>query len=134
MSLRLCNHVLARPIDPSLYEGAFGSSSGNHGLPRFQKCGFTAANPLAQVMLSDLDMPVDVTLQAFNPLVPGDAEVSGHFPNRITWTPKISEKDRIDNYYTTVYSLYQLLCRRRDNPHLMPACFINFRRVHSGPN
>jgi uncharacterized protein (DUF608 family) len=26
-----------------------------------------------------------------------------HFPNRMTWTPKKNEQDRIGNYYTTVY-------------------------------
>lgn len=64
-------------IDPSLYEGPFGSTTTNHGLPRFRDCEFTAAYPLGQVLLSDQDMPVDVKLQAFNPLVPCDAESSG---------------------------------------------------------
>ncbi len=68
---------LEGPIDLSLYENASGSSATNHGLPRFHGCTFAAAYPLGQVMLSDPDMPVDVTLQAFNPLVPGDPEVSG---------------------------------------------------------
>ena len=43
----------------------------------FGKCTFAAAYPLGQVMLSDSDVPVDVTLQAFNPLVPCDPETSG---------------------------------------------------------
>ncbi len=68
---------LEGPIDPSLYEDASGSSATNHGLPRFRRCTFMAAYPLGQVVLSDLDMPVDVTLQAFNPLVPCDPEISG---------------------------------------------------------
>ena len=68
---------LEGPIDLSLYEDASGSSAMNHGLPRFRKCTFAAAYPLGQVILSDLDMPVDVTLQAFNPLVPCDPETSG---------------------------------------------------------
>ena len=68
---------LEGPIDLSLYEESHGSKAINHGLPRFRGCTFAAAYPLGQVMLSDADMPVDVTLQAFNPLVPGDSEVSG---------------------------------------------------------
>ncbi len=68
---------LEGPIDPSLYEGPFGSTAANHGLPRFRDCSFAAAYPLAQVMLSDKDMKVDVTLQAFNPLIPCDADKSG---------------------------------------------------------
>jgi len=68
---------LEGPIDLSLYEDASGSAATNHGLPRFRRCTFAAAYPLGQVILSDLDMPVDVTLQAFNPLVPCDPEISG---------------------------------------------------------
>jgi len=38
---------------------------------------FSAAYPLAQVELSDPDMPVEARIEAFNPLIPGDAERSG---------------------------------------------------------
>ena len=65
------------PIEPSDYEGDHGSTVPNHGLPRFHKCSFAAAYPLGQVMLSDPEVPVDVRLKAFNPLVAGDAETSG---------------------------------------------------------
>ncbi|MBP7054032.1 MAG: hypothetical protein KBE65_23735, partial [Phycisphaerae bacterium] len=68
---------LEGPIDPALYEDASGSNAVNHGLPRFRQCRFTAAYPLGQVLLADPDMNVDVTLQAFNPLVPTDANTSG---------------------------------------------------------
>jgi len=59
------------------YEGAHGARAAYHGLPRFRKCAFHAAYPLAQVTLSDPDVPVDVRLEAFNPLVPADADASG---------------------------------------------------------
>jgi len=65
------------PIDSTQYEGAFGSTLLNHGLPRFRQCSFAAAYPLGQVLLSDPDVPVEVTIEAFNPLVPADAETSG---------------------------------------------------------
>jgi len=35
--------------------------------------------------------------------VPVTFLVTWHFPNRITWTPKNNDQDRIGNYYTTVY-------------------------------
>lgn len=69
--------ALEGPIPPEDYEGAFGCPVPNHGLPRFQECAFEAAYPLGQVLLSDPDVPVDVRLQAFNPLIPADAERSG---------------------------------------------------------
>ena len=68
---------LEGPIDRSQYEDASGSNVVNHGLPRFRQCRFAAAYPLGQVLLADPDMPVDVTLQAFNPLTPADADTSG---------------------------------------------------------
>jgi len=65
------------PIALSGYEDSHGSTVANHGLPRFRNCSFAAAYPLGQVMLSDIDVPVDVRIKAFNPLIPGDAEASG---------------------------------------------------------
>jgi uncharacterized protein (DUF608 family) len=58
-------------------EGPSGSSANNHGLPRFRDCRFLAAYPFGQVELADPEVPLRVTVQAFNPLIPGDAEDSG---------------------------------------------------------
>jgi non-lysosomal glucosylceramidase len=60
-----------------LREGPHGSPEPLAGLPRFRHCEFEAAYPLGQVSLTDPDVPVCVRLQAFNPLVPGDALSSG---------------------------------------------------------
>lgn len=64
-------------IPPEDYEGAMGCSVPNHGLPRFRHSAFAAAYPLGQLSLSDPDVPVDVRLEAFNPLIPPDADRSG---------------------------------------------------------
>lgn len=69
--------ALEGPIDFALYEDASGSPAVNHGLPRFRRCTFAAAYPLGQVRLLDPDVPVTVTLQGFNPLVPADPDASG---------------------------------------------------------
>jgi uncharacterized protein (DUF608 family) len=69
--------LLEGPLETYEYEGDMGSPAANHGLPRFHKVRFGAAYPLGQVFLSDLALPVSVTLQAFNPLVPADADASG---------------------------------------------------------
>jgi len=69
--------ALEGPVELSDYQGADGSAVPNHGLPRFRNCSFAAAYPLGQVILSDPDVPVEVRLKAFNPLVPPDAELSG---------------------------------------------------------
>jgi non-lysosomal glucosylceramidase len=64
-------------IDPIDFEGPGGCQQRNHGLPRFRNCSFSAAYPFGQVHLSDPDVPVDVIMKAFNPLIPGDADKSG---------------------------------------------------------
>lgn len=69
--------ALEGQIEPIFYEGASGCLIPNHGLPRFRNCSFEAAYPLGQVLLSDPDVPIKVTLQAFNPLIPTDADSSG---------------------------------------------------------
>jgi uncharacterized protein (DUF608 family) len=74
-----CARVLEGPLDSSEYEGASGSPVRNHGLPRFRKAAFSAAYPLGQVLLEDLNLPISVRLQAFNPLVPADVAASS-FP------------------------------------------------------
>jgi len=65
------------PIELSAYENSHGSTIPNHGLPRFRQCSFAAAYPLGQVILADAEMPLDVRVEAFNPLVPADPNVSG---------------------------------------------------------
>jgi uncharacterized protein (DUF608 family) len=69
--------ALEGPLPIELYEASHGATAVNHGLPRFRDVAFAAAYPLGQVLLSDPDSPVDVRLEAWNPLVPGDAESSG---------------------------------------------------------
>lgn len=69
--------LLEGPLFPDEYEGWEGCSLPNHGFPRFEKAVFKAAYPLAQVELSDARVPVEVRLEAMNPLVPGDASASG---------------------------------------------------------
>ena len=59
------------------YEGSHGSLAGFHGVPRFRECTFHTAYPFAQVSLDDPDLPLSVRLEAFNPLIPGDADRSG---------------------------------------------------------
>jgi non-lysosomal glucosylceramidase len=70
---RCLEHV----IDANDYEGASGCNVPNHGMPRFRKASFSAAYPLGQLTLSDPAVPVDVRLEAFNPLIPGDTDASG---------------------------------------------------------
>ncbi len=47
------------------------------GVPRLDRCTFIGAYPFAYVIFEDEKLPVEVTLEAFNPLVPGDPDASG---------------------------------------------------------
>ena len=69
--------LIEGPLSLEAYEGSHGSETRNHGLPRFRSCRFAAAYPLGQVMLSDPDVSLEVRIEAFNPLIPADAERSG---------------------------------------------------------
>jgi non-lysosomal glucosylceramidase len=64
-------------LPPELYEGWSGSPAANAGLPRFRQYSFESAYPFGAVLLGDPDVPVDVRIEAFNPLIPGDADLSG---------------------------------------------------------
>ena len=69
--------ALEGPLPEEKFEGHMGTTLPNHGLPRFRHCEFAAAYPLGQVFLSDPAVPLTVRLEAFNPLVPCDADASG---------------------------------------------------------
>lgn len=54
------------------FEGASGATEANHGWPRFRHAEFHAAYPFGQLLLSDPEVPLQVRLEAFNPLVAAD--------------------------------------------------------------
>ena len=68
--------VLEGPVDADQYEGSHGAPGPNLNLPRFRNASFATAYPFGRVVLSDPDVPLEVHLKAFNPLVPTDAEAS----------------------------------------------------------
>ncbi len=60
--------------------GGFAGDSGNPevfaAFPRFEHAEFDASYPFGRVRLADSDTPVDVTLEAFNPLIPHHTDES----------------------------------------------------------
>ncbi len=59
------------------YQDEEGRPTDNYGLPRFERATFDAAYPFGQVHLQDSSVPILVTINGFNPLVPADDEASG---------------------------------------------------------
>jgi non-lysosomal glucosylceramidase len=68
---------LMGPLLDHEYEHMEGRPVDHHGIPRFEKANFDAAYPFGVVNLSDSNLPVDVKIKTFNPLIPGDADASG---------------------------------------------------------
>jgi uncharacterized protein (DUF608 family) len=62
--------------DEATYEGSWGATSNHHGLPRFNKATFKTAYPFGQAYLSDRNLPVEVVVGAYNPLIPGNIDDS----------------------------------------------------------
>ncbi|MFN7999214.1 MAG: GH116 family glycosyl-hydrolase [Bryobacteraceae bacterium] len=70
-------HVLEARIMPP-YEGPSGLGSQNApGLTRLESATYTGEFPIAQVAFHDSRLPVNVTLEAFSPFIPLDADASG---------------------------------------------------------
>jgi len=70
--------VLEAQIEPPYERTVDGLGSSNvPGLPRFPTATFTGAYPFARLVFQDKNVPVTVSLEAFNPLVPLDVEASG---------------------------------------------------------
>lgn len=68
--------ILEGPVPIKYDEGFYGSKAPNHGLPRFAKSTFQTAYPFGQVLIEDKDLPVEVIVGAFNPLIPGNTDDS----------------------------------------------------------
>jgi uncharacterized protein (DUF608 family) len=68
--------LMEGPVPSHFDEGFYGSKAPNHGLPRFAEATFQTAYPFGQVLLHDEDVPVDITVGAFNPLIPGNTDDS----------------------------------------------------------
>jgi non-lysosomal glucosylceramidase len=59
------------------YGGAFGVPLPAAGLPRLASARFTGAYPFARIEFQDEALPLRVSLEAFNPFIPGNTEDSG---------------------------------------------------------
>ena len=70
--------VLESRLQPPYEMNSSGLGSDNApGLPRLAEATFTGAYPFARIAFADPQLPVEVRLEAFNPLVPLDVDASG---------------------------------------------------------
>jgi non-lysosomal glucosylceramidase len=68
--------LLEGPVPFYQHEGSSGAIATNHGLPRFNEVSFEAAYPFGQVNLKTPQIPLNVKIKSFNPLIPGDIDNS----------------------------------------------------------
>lgn len=71
--------ILEGPLEPPFQEAyGHGYPRGEvPGLPRLKKARFTGRYPVAKVEFEDGDVPLEISLEAFNPLIPLDPDESG---------------------------------------------------------
>jgi non-lysosomal glucosylceramidase len=73
--------TVARVLEGDLFdeevEGEIGAPAPLSGLPRFEHCEFEATYPFGRVALADDSFPVRADVEVFNPLCPGDEDLSG---------------------------------------------------------
>ncbi|MCX6567534.1 MAG: GH116 family glycosyl-hydrolase, partial [Candidatus Aminicenantes bacterium] len=69
--------VLEGPLEPPFTTGFGFRRVFVPGLPRMEKARFKGEYPFAGIELSDSRIPLEITLEAFNPLIPMDPDDSG---------------------------------------------------------
>jgi uncharacterized protein (DUF608 family) len=74
--------VLEGPVQtPHIYNqarfGNGGLDAGHEGLPHMESAEFKGEFPFAWVALKDRALPLQISLEAYSPFIPGDADASG---------------------------------------------------------
>jgi uncharacterized protein (DUF608 family) len=98
-------YVLESTLRPP-YRGAFGiNRAGLPGMPRLERARFLGSYPFARIELSDPNVPLDVSLEAFNPFIPTNDADSGlpvaifywHVTNRSSSSVELSLVGSLQN-------------------------------------
>ena len=86
--------LLEGPTRKQDFEGNNGSRMLNAGFPRFSSSNFETSYPFGRVNLIDSDLPVEVGMEVFNPIIPGNVNDSSIPMMVLTYTVKnTSNKD-----------------------------------------
>ncbi|MFT3705146.1 MAG: GH116 family glycosyl hydrolase [Agriterribacter sp.] len=84
-----------------VHQSGLGSPETTWGLPRFREASFLTRFPFAEINLKDKDLPLDVSVKAWSPFIPGDADNSSLPAGAIEYTFKntgTEKKEMIFSY------------------------------------
>ena len=76
-----------------------GLSGKNYGLPRFKSNDFISRFPCAQLELSDNSIPLDVSIQALSPFIPGDSYNSSLPVGTVEYTFENNSNEPVEAVY-----------------------------------
>jgi non-lysosomal glucosylceramidase len=92
---------------PAPYHHSHGFHAWHYsGLPRFKDSKFSVKYPKAYLSLEDLTCPLEVSLEAFTPFIPLDADKSGIPGVYFTW--KIKNTSKEEQYVSLAFSAANL--------------------------
>jgi uncharacterized protein (DUF608 family) len=77
-----------------------GNGKGADGFPHFEKASFSAHFPFATVELEDEDIPLDISITAWSPFIPGDADNSSLPVASLEYTFKNTSRETIEALFS----------------------------------
>ncbi|MGC9326751.1 MAG: GH116 family glycosyl-hydrolase, partial [Candidatus Hinthialibacter sp.] len=105
--------VLESAIRPP-YRGGFGLNRGElSGMPRLQKARFLGSYPFARIEFSDDRLPLEISLEVFNPFIPLNDKDSGLPVGIFYWQIKNTGKKPVD--LTLMASLQNIVGNQTNN-------------------
>ncbi len=89
-------YILEPQLKPP-FRGGFGLDRGQlPGMPRLQKARFLGSYPFARMELEDDRIPLDISLECFNPFIPNNEKDSGIPAVIFYWQLKNTSKKTVD--------------------------------------
>lgn len=100
----VCRVIEAPPNPPYQGKGGGDPHGNGEGLPHMDSCTFCGEYPFAWIEFRSRRLPVRVTLDAYNPFIPSDADASGYPAAILRYTLTNRTANPVDA--TVVWSLF----------------------------
>jgi uncharacterized protein (DUF608 family) len=96
--------ILEGPVSPRRLFGEPLTAEGGYldffGVPRFEKTSFDPAFPFAEVRFSDSKVPLDISVTAWSPFIPGDADNSSLPVGGLEYTFSNPSPERVEAVFS----------------------------------